>query len=144
MVDAWATPQQVIDVTGVTVDPQQLAQAQAAVEVFSNRIYADTTKIRTRDLYWLGRAVAWQAAWLQGQFDLTTRLDASSTSQDGVSSQYTADALVAAPMTARSLRRCSWMRSRTIHVRSPFESGSAVTNALAESQDDAQHWESMS
>lgn len=143
MVDAWATPQQVIDVTGVTVDPQQLAQAQSSIEVASNRIYADTAKIRTRDLYWLRMSVSYQAAWLVGQYDLNTRLDATATSQDGVSNQLSSDALVLAPMAKRALQRCSWMRSRTIHVRSPFESGSAVTNALAESQDEAHHWESM-
>lgn len=143
MADAWVSPQEVIDITGVSVDQQQLAQAQGAIEVFSNRIYDDTPKIRARDLYWLGRAVAWQAAWLVGQYDLTTRLDATATSQDGVANQLTADALVAAPMAKRALLRCSWMRSRTIHVRTPLESGRSVTNFLAESQDEAQHWQAL-
>lgn len=143
MVSAWATPQQVIDVTGVTVDQQQLAQAQAAIEVLSNRIYDETARIRTRDQYWLGRAVAWQAAWLVGQYDLTTRLDATATSQDGVGNQLTSDALVLAPMAGRALRRCSWMKSRTIHVGTPLESGRYVRNALLETSDNGQPWEPM-
>lgn len=142
MVDAWATPQQV-DATGMAVTQQQLAQAQASVEVFCNRIYADTPRIRPRDVHWLGQAVAYQAAWITEQYDLATRLDATATSQDGVSNQLTADALVLAPMAGRALRRCSWMRSRTIHVRSPLEGGQYSGNPLLESSDDSQTWRPM-
>jgi hypothetical protein len=67
------------------VTDQQLAQAQADIEIFTNRIYADTARIRTRDLHWLGQAVARQAAWLAGQFGLETRLDATQIQQDQVS-----------------------------------------------------------
>jgi hypothetical protein len=143
MVDAWATVQQVIDTTGVTVTSAQLAQAQDDIEVFCNRTYPDTDRIRARDLYWLGKAVARQAAWLTEQYDLATRLDSTATSQDGVANQLAPDALVLAPMAGRSLRRCSWMRSRTIHVGTPFESGRFVGNALLESADDGQAWEPL-
>ena len=141
MVQAWATAQTVIDATGVTVTDQQLAQAQADIEIFSNRIYADTPRIRDRDLYWLGRAVARQAAWLAGQVGLETRLDATQIQQDQVSTTLQGDGLVLAPMAKRALQRVSWMRSRTVHVRSPIEgAGPLLANPLSDGIDDALVW----
>lgn len=141
MAAAWASAQDVINATGVTVTEQQLAQAQASIEVFSNRIYPDYVKMRTRDLYWLGRAVAYQAAWIVGQFGLETRLDATQIQQDQVSSTLTGDGLVLAPMAARALRKVSWMRSRTVHIRSAVEgAGPIVGNALTYGSDDHMVW----
>lgn len=140
MVDAWATPQQVIDITGVTVTDAQLLRAQSSIEMFSNRIYPDTDRLRPRDLYWLRMAVAHQAAWMLGQYDLNTRLDATQVQQDGIVANLDPRAMSLGPQAKQALQRCSWMRSRTIHVRSPFESASRYSNALAESADEQQHW----
>jgi hypothetical protein len=140
MVDAWASAQDVLNATGVSVTEPRLAQAQSDIEIFSNRIYADTARIRTRDLYWLGRAVARQAAWLVGQFGLETRLDATQIQQDQVSTTLTGDGLVLAPMAARALRRVSWMRSRTVHIRSAVEGAGPVGNVLSDAADDQLGW----
>lgn len=143
MAAAWASAQDVIGATGVTVTEQQLAQAQAAIEVFTNRIYSDTSRLRTRDLHWLGQAVAYQAAWIAGQFGLETRLDATQIQQDGVTTTLKDDGLTLAPMAARALRRVSWMRSRTIHVRSPLEGVGPIGNILFEGADEQQWWNPM-
>jgi len=144
MVDAWATPQQVIDLTGVTVSDAQLTQAQGSIETFCNRIYADTARIRTRDAYWLGRAVAYQAAWEVGQYDLSTRLDANQIQQDGVVANLNEKAMTLGPRAKQALQRCSWMRGRTIHVRSAFEDGQrGYGSVLAESSDEQHHWTPM-
>lgn len=140
MVNAWATVQDVTDATGVTVTAQQLAQAQSDIEIFTNRIYADTARIRTRDLHWLGQAVARQAAWIAGQYGLETRLDATQIQQDQVSTSLKDDGLVLAPMAARALRRVSWMRSRTLHVRSAVESAGPIGNVLSDGADDSLAW----
>jgi hypothetical protein len=140
MATAWVSPQTVIDVTGVSVTEQQLALAQADIEVFARRIYDDTARLRDRDLYWLGRAVAYQAAWAVGQYDLNTRMDSNGGSQDGVSTQLADDAVVLAPRAERALRNCSWRRSRTLHVRSAIEGGAAAANALLDAADDSQTW----
>lgn len=140
MVDAWATPQQVIEITGATVSDVQLSQAQASIEMFSNRIYPDTDRMRARDLYWLRMAVAYQAAWMLGQFDLHTRLDATQVQQDGIVASLDARAMSLGPEAKQALQRCSWMRSRTIHVRSPLEGAGYYSNALAESADEQQYW----
>jgi hypothetical protein len=141
MVNAWATVQQVINTTGVSVTDAQLAQAQDDIEIFTNRIYTDTSRIRTRDLYWLGQAVAYQAAWLAGQFGLETRLDATQIQQDQVSTTLQGDGLVLAPMAQRALNRVSWRRSRTVHVRSPLEgAGPIIGNELTDGIDDSFVW----
>lgn len=141
MVNAWTTVQDVIASTGVSVTDVQLAQAQSDIEIFTNRIYADTARIRTRDLHWLGQAVARQAAWIAGQFGLETRLDATQIQQDQVSSTLTGDGLVLAPMAARALKRVSWMRSRTVHIRSAVEgAGPLVGDPLTDGSDDSLVW----
>lgn len=140
MVDAWATPQQVTEITGTTVTDAQLSQAQSSIEVLCNRIYPDTPRIRPRDLYWLGRAVAYQAAWEQGQYDLNTRMDANQVQQDGIVANLDARAMTLSPRAKGALQRCSWMRSRTIHVRSPLEGAGYYANALADASDDQQAW----
>lgn len=141
MVNAWCTVQDVADATGVTVTGQQLAQAQSDIEIFTNRIYADAARIRARDLHWLGQAVARQAAWIAGQFGLETRLDATQIQQDQVSTSLKDDGLVLAPMAARALRRVSWMRSRTVHVRSAVEgAGPLMANPLSDGSDDSLVW----
>lgn len=140
MAAAWASAQDVITVTGVTASEQQLAQAQAAIEVFTNRMFLDTVRMRTRDVYWLGRAVAYQAAWIVGQFGLETRLDATQIQQDGVSTTLKGDGLTLAPMAAKALQRVSWMKGRTIHVRSPLEGVGPIGNILFEGADEQQWW----
>lgn len=141
MVDAWATPQQVIDITGATVTDAQLTRAQTSIEMYSNRIYADTDRMRTRDLYWLRLAVAYQAAWQVGQYDLHTRLDANQVQQDGVVANLTDTAMTLGPEAKNALQRCSWMRSRTIHVRSPFVDGQrGYASALSDADDEQFPW----
>jgi hypothetical protein len=141
MTSTWATPQDVIDCTRVSVTDDVLRQAQKNIEVFSGRIYLDTDRIRTRDLYWLGQAVAYQAAWIAGQFGLETRLDATQIQQDQVSSTLKEDGLTLAPMAAKSLRRVSWMRSRTVHIRSAVEgSGPLIGDALSDGSDMRMTW----
>jgi hypothetical protein len=141
MVNAWCTAADVTNATGVSVTDQQLAQAQADIEIFSGRVYEDTSRIRTRDLFWLGRAVARQAAWAAGQFGLETRLDATQIQQDQVSTTLQGDGLVLAPMAARALKRVSWMRSRTVHIRSAVEgAGPMIGDALSDGSDDRMVW----
>ncbi|MFE9391704.1 hypothetical protein [Streptomyces sp. NPDC006784] len=144
MAGAWATPQQVIDVTGVSVTGPQLAQAQASIEMFCNRIYDDTERIRPRDLHWLGQAVAYQAAWEAGQYDLNTRLDTTNVQQDGVVATLDTRAVTLGPRAKQALQRVSWMRSRTVHLRTAFEAGAGRgTNPLADSSDDDYTWQPM-
>jgi hypothetical protein len=141
-IQAWTDPATVLAVTGAEATDVQILTAQAAIEVMTGRTYDDTARIRTRDLYWLGRAVAYQAVWAAQQADLESRMDLTSSTQDGVSANLTADAVVLAPMAARAINRLSWRRSRTVHVRSPFVDGSNNwgVNPLADGSDDDMAW----
>lgn len=145
MVNAWADADTTLAVTGVEVTDQQLLQAQADIEILTGRMWDDTARIRPRDLYWLGRAVAYQAVWAQGQAGLAVRMDLTSSTQDGVSANLTGDAVVLAPMAARAINRISWRRSRTVHVRSPFVDGGSWIgiNPLIEGNDELQPWRPM-
>jgi hypothetical protein len=124
----WATVQDVDDLTGVTVTAEQLAMAQAIIEIHVSRtedVPVDT--ITMRDLRWLMRAVAYEAAWLPSNPDLFTRIDHVTLLQDGVEVRdLPPDALTLAPMAKRAIRKLSWMKSRSIHTPSHFETASAV------------------
>lgn len=145
MVDAWTDVATVLTVTGVEVTDQQILMAQAEIEVFTGRTYADTERIRPRDLYWIGRAVAFQAAWRVGQIGIESRMDQTAQSQDGVSATLGADAVVLGPMASRAINRLSWRRSRTVHIRSPFVDGNSWLgpNPLYEANDELETWHPM-
>ena len=144
MVNAWADAVATAEATGVEVSDQQLLQAQAMIEIFAGRTYDQTSRLRPRDVYWLGRAVAYQAVWAAQQPGLLSNLDLTANLQDGVSATLKDDALVLAPMAARAINRLSWRKSRTIHVRSPFvDGGSWLANPLSEQSDVLQPWKPM-
>jgi hypothetical protein len=115
-VDTWATASETLAITGTTVSGPTLAQAQGTVELHINRTI--DAAMTVRDLAWCKRAVAWQAAWLAGQFGYTTRMNVTSVSQDGVSTQFAAQhAITLAPLAARAARNLSWMGTRSTRIR---------------------------
>jgi hypothetical protein len=144
-VSAWTDTATVLQVTGTEVTDAQLGMAQADIEVMTGRTYDDTARIRPRDLYWLGRAVAYQAAWAAGQPGLAQRMDVTAQSQDSVSANLTEHGVVLAPMAFRAMNRLSWRRSRTVHVRSPFVDGSQWLgpDPLQEANDELRPWRPM-
>lgn len=118
MVDAWATAQDVLGLTKVTVEDDDLIQAQATIDLHAARIYADRDRIGARDRHWLKLACAYQAAWLAGQPDAFERIEVESTgSTNGV--KMTPKALTLGPFARRALKRVSWLRSRSLRVRAP-------------------------
>jgi hypothetical protein len=125
---AWATVQDVDDLTGVTVTTDQLAYAQAIIEIHVSRtedVPADS--ISVRDLLWLKRAVAYEAAWIPANPDLFTRIEHVTLLQDGVETRdLPPDALTLAPMAKRAIRRLSWVKTRSIHTVSHFEQAAVL------------------
>lgn len=111
---AWATEAEALALTGVTVSAAVLTQAQGVVELFSGITEDNTTELKTSSVRMLRAAVAYQAAWMVSQVDVTSRTDVSQLDQDGTS--FTAagpDALIVAPLARRALERLSWLRKRT-------------------------------
>lgn len=113
----WATVPEVAEITGVTVTDAQLNQANGTVELHVGRL-ADAVGIGTRDLAWLKRAVAYQAAWEKGQADLLTRSEVKSSSQDGASSSQDGEDQVLGPLAKRALRHLSWRGNRSVGTTS--------------------------
>ena len=115
---AWASPAEVTEVTGVIVEEATVNLAQAVIESVVGRTTLDNDRLSARDLLWLKRAVAYQAAWMPAQPDLFTRTEVRSSSQDGASAAYTGgEDQVLAPLAKRTLRRLSWRGSKSIQVR---------------------------
>lgn len=117
----WATGADVVALTGAPADDVILAQAQALVELAIGRTEAmGTAEMTARDLDWLKKATAYQAAWIAGQPDLFTRMDVKSLAQDGMAATFNDGSLVYAPLTTRVLRNLSWRgTSRSVSVE-PF------------------------
>lgn len=134
----WATTADVLALTGATVTQTQLDQANSIIELHSGRIYAlsgvtdpnGVTNTGARDIEWMRRACAFQAAWMLSQPDMFSRLDLSAVTQEGRAVGLKDHALVLAPLAKRALARVSWLKSRSLHVRSPFEDGMGPIGVL--------------
>lgn len=123
----WATTADVTAYTGATVTETQLAQANTVIETVCGRMYTvSATRLGARNAEWLKRAVAYQAAWLLRQPDFYGRMDVTQFAQDGRSTTLRDGGVEVAPLARRALARCSWMRSRSMHVKSPFLDGPGV------------------
>jgi len=143
--DSWAQAADVTGVTGVTVTDAQVMQAQAVMDMFSARTYEARPRIGTRDLHWLKLATAYQCAWMLAQPDLFTRLDFQTIAMGNRPVQLRSDALLMGPLALKALRRCSWMRSRSVHVRSPFIDGLSPISSDPDSagNDFYEQWQGM-
>lgn len=122
MVDAWTTPAGVLGITGVAVDDQTVLFAQSQIELVCGRLYGDT--MGNRDKVWLGRAVAYQAAWLPSQPDWAQRLEIVADGSPQYGTQLAPDGVVLAPYAKRALNRVSWVRSRGLQVQGPADNTS--------------------
>lgn len=129
---AWATAADVAEITGATVPDETVALAQSVIEARVGRLGDQTAVISTRDLGWLKRAVAFQSAWLTAHPDVLTRIDATSVSQDGASTQVRGDGLVLAPLAKAAIRRVSWRGSRSIYTPSVFRTRAGIAYPAAD------------
>lgn len=121
--NSWAQADDVLAITGETVTDAQVMRAQAIIDLFTARTYDALPRIGSRDLYWLKQAVAFQAAWMLSQPDLYSRLDFATIAAGSRPVQLKENTLLIAPFAGKALRRVSWLRSRSLHVRSPFTDG---------------------
>jgi len=114
----WATQSDVATLTGATVDTDSVVQAQAIIELFVGISEQNTTELTTGNARMLKAAVAYQAAWLESQVDVTGRMGVSEIDQDGVTvTPGSPDDLVIAPLAKRAVQRLSWMGRHGIALR---------------------------
>lgn len=144
----YTTADDVYDITGATVSNANVQQAAVIVEVMSGAAMSDEDYdlLDATDQRWITLAVAYQAAWIQDQPDVFSRIDVSSLNQDGVSMQTRDEfSLVLAPLAKRALNRTSWRRYskqntgvRTLSATA-YRAGSIVTDPVVQ-DDEAQTW----
>lgn len=142
----WATVTDTADITGETVDDNVLRMANSIVETHARKIYELAVDlIGATDTVWMKRAVAWQAAWLLGQDDITSRMNLKEIAEGGRATVLDSTALELAPLAKRNLNNCSWRRTRSLHVRSAFVDGSTGLSpvATAEANDAYEAWGPM-
>jgi hypothetical protein len=131
---AWASAVDVYALTGATVTDAQVDQATSVIELTSGGRMArlDPAYLSERNLDWLRRAVAYQAAWIASQPDYFTRMDVSSMTQDGIAAAFRPDGLILSPLARRCLKRLSWRGVRTMTPsinRTPDRAGSRFSSA---------------
>jgi hypothetical protein len=102
---AWATIQEVEDITGVEVTPTELATASGIIELFSNRPVALADRMSARQRRLLRTATAWVSKQIH---DDPTVFDNAgevvSGSQDGVSFTYAAGSVPGVPLHPFAIR----------------------------------------
>src|SRR5438105_4735735 len=116
---AWATEDEVLAVTGVTVTGEQLTAAHGLIDLFSG-IGPATEGLAARDLRLLRQAVAYQTVWMAAQVDPLTRTSVTSLEQDGVKVAPGEPAdLLLAPLAKLALQQLSWNRRTGTRVVCP-------------------------
>lgn len=143
---AWATIADVASVTGQAVDQTQVAQGNGVIEIHGGRIYTlAVAQTGSRDLEWMKRAVAYQTVWMISQPDVFSRLDLEAIAASGRPVPISPTALTLSPLSKRALQRVSWLKSRSLHVRSPFQDGLGPLSSdpLADSNDYYLAWQAM-
>jgi hypothetical protein len=127
----WATAQDVLNITGQQVSDQQVIYAGFTIDMFTGRPYSFTgpdgqeynwyENTGDIDAYYLKLAVVFQTVWIQAQPDMMSRLDLANVPAKGRPLTLNVGALLLGPLAKKALSRVSWLRSRALHVRSPFE-----------------------
>jgi hypothetical protein len=132
----WATSTDVQQVTGVEVTDQQVTIAGFVIDNYTGRPYAFQwvepstdevityewwQKVGAADSYYLRLAVCYQTVWMLAQPDIMQRMDVREIPTTREPLRLEANAMVLGPIAKKALSRVSWLRSRAIHVRSPFE-----------------------
>lgn len=133
----WANVADVTSITGAVVNQTTVDQAEGIIETFTGAIASlAVDKLNPRDLVFLKKAVAYQAAFMADHPDFFLRMDVSSMAQDGQSATIKPDGLIIAPMSRRACKRLSWRGSRTL---SPYR-GAGTLRPDPQGNDEILNW----
>lgn len=120
----WAAPDDVTAITGVTgATDAQLTICGYIIDLYQNHDYANAGNIGWRDAKYLCQAVCYEYVWLQMQFDMFVRSDITAEMEGRRMVMLGEEALKLAPLARLALNRVSWRRTRSLHVKSPFQDG---------------------
>lgn len=138
---SWATAANVLALTGKTVTDATVAEASAVIDIYANRTQEASGGMSPRDLGWLMRACAFQAAWMPSQPGFHQRNAYQEITQDGMQIVYGKEWQVSlAPLAARALKNLSWKVSRTQRIVSVRVPTGWTGDPLLEEYDHLQTW----
>jgi hypothetical protein len=120
----WCSIADVTTFTGQTVTQQDVVIAQQMVEALIRRVWRPTDATK-RDFYWLNKATAWQAFYVNAHPEVLTMMDVSSMSQDGLSINFRQGAsqfqALYSPIALRILNDLFRATNSTIRYNSAFQ-----------------------
>lgn len=120
----WAAPADVLAVTGVNgATDAQLTICGYIIDLYQNHDYSNYLHVGWRDAKYLCQAVCYEYVWLQQQFDMFTRSEITAEMEGRRMVSLGPEALKLGPLAKMALDRVSWRRSRSLHVKSPFQDG---------------------
>jgi len=128
MANTWASDADVTTLTGVTVPSATTYSAQQMIEALVKRVWRDSDA-DTSAYYWLQRAVAWQAVYLNAHPEVLTDYGVQSLSQDGFSvtfniSQIPRTARIYSPVALKMLDNLFRGANTSIRMNSAFQKNS--------------------
>lgn len=118
----FTTREAILEKTGVDVDNQTLATAQMMVEAYIGKVEQDITD--AGDTALLGRAVTFQAIYINGQvMDILELVAQKSTSIGETTSTFQTELMAPfmSPWAAITCRRLTWMGTRSVHTGPVFD-----------------------
>lgn len=119
----WCSVTDVLTYTGRPVTQVDVNTAQGMLEALVHRVWRPTDSGK-RDFYWLTRACAWQALYVNAHPELLTMMDVSSISQDGLSISFKGSSQSVAmysPIAMRFLSSLFRGSNTTIRLNSAFQ-----------------------
>lgn len=138
----WATPADVANVVGLTVDEAAIARAVATLETITGLIASvSRPDVSDRDRHFLKLMTCYQVAFMRDNPDLFSRADVTSASQDGQSASFrNVDSHLFAPLARKSYRRLSWNALRALIPGGGVPTAATGRDVNSESFDDALPW----
>jgi hypothetical protein len=120
----WCALSDIPALTGQPAPSQaSLTAAQSMLEALVHRVWRPTDVERS-DYYWLSRATAWQALYLEAHPELLTMMDVAAISQDGLSITFKssgAGVQLYSPTAMRFLSALFRGSNTTIRMNSAFQ-----------------------
>lgn len=120
---AWCSVGDVLKFTGSAVEQIDVTVAQQWMEALIGRVWRATDSSRG-DAYWLTRATAWQALYVNAHPELKTMMDVASISQDGLSITFKGSSqsvAIYSPVALRFLSRLFRASNGTLRFNSAFQ-----------------------
>lgn len=141
----FVTVDDVRDITGVTVNNEQVLMAQHVIELAINRRSLSSGDMTKRDLHYLKLAVAYEAAYIDGHPEIFVQMDFQQLSQGDIFVGLNKGGQpYLAPLAKLAIQKLTWTRTRSIQVNSHFQRSSVdADNAAYADRDDDDDWSAI-